>query len=173
MEKSSSDLFPGQYDDEHLEICIPRHWITIIPFFSFVFLTTLFIVLIDILWIIEYADIPRDILLFINFAYFTFIVHIIFIRIFNYILYIIIVTNYRIIDVNYTTVFHRERKMIDISNIQDINMKQRGLLQRILNYGEITLHNSAGETIFIFQYLPKILKMYNMLNHIYKKITKA
>ena len=170
MESSNEQLFPGQERNEKVELITKCHWINIVPQIFLISLVFVLLILLDTAWANNYQqNIDFFYVFIINIAVITITFHVIFIKILNYFLKVIIVTNYKIIDLKCTTFLHRERKTIDFINIQDMVVLQNGILKRLLNYGTIALHNAAGEEIFIFNYIPSPLKFYNTINHIYRK----
>ncbi|KKU80473.1 MAG: hypothetical protein UY05_C0006G0007 [Candidatus Peregrinibacteria bacterium GW2011_GWA2_47_7] len=96
----------------------------------------------------------------------TYYLHRFFIRFFNYYLQIFIITNYRVIDLDKSIFLRDSRDALDLSKIQDCVMHQRGILQSLLNYGEIHIMLSASVTEKVLTYMPNP-------DYHFKKINKA
>lgn len=167
-----NDCFQGQRKAEHIETIIIRHKIVLIPAF-FLTIFGLFSVL-GINGIIR-AFIPNDAELFtkisltVDFIFVSIITHFLFISLLNYYLKYVIITNLRIIDVKFTTIFARNMDALDLHNIQDINMSRKGFWRWALNFGRIVMHNSSGNELFDFKFLKNPLKNYNIINHVHYK----
>lgn len=147
--------FKGQQKNEIVHCFCRKHWIVLLPhllgIFSALAILLLFIS-INHSYIADLIGGP----LYVAATWFfllglTYYFHYFFIRIFNYYLQILIITNFRIIHLDQTLYFHRNRDSIDLPEIQDIEIQQNGLLKTLLNYGEliITLSSAhASKTIY-------------------------
>lgn len=70
-----------------------------------------------------------------------------------------IVTNERVIDVNFYGLLYKDVKTAQISRIEDVSYSQRGLLSSFFNYGSVTIetaseqrsdNNEEGSAAFVF-----------------------
>lgn len=141
--------FKGQQRNEVVLSFTRKHWIVLLPhFIGFgIFLTLLFTF---------FAFISREgvagflsqfgyrIISGIAILGLTFYLHRFFGRFFNYYLQIFIITNFRVLHLDQTLYFTRNRDSIDIPEIQDILIQQKGVLKTILNYGEIIITLSSA-----------------------------
>lgn len=162
--------FPGQQRGENIETVTPLHWVTMMPYLFVLLGITGIVSVLNYLWFRFYGS--QDslwIVIFIDSTIALILLHLFFVRLMNYFLRVILVTNYRLLDLNSSTVLRREKKTVDFATIQDIEYSQKGLIQRFLNYGTISIHNAAGEKHFTFHFIPRPSKFYNRLNHIYRK----
>lgn len=166
--------FPGQQAGENLEMMTTLHWVTMVPYFAILgFISFIIYLGNNMLYWIYGEDVSMWLIIFFDSIYILILWHLACIRILNYFLQVILVTNYRLLSLNSSTVLQRETKMIDFLNVQDIECIQKGIVQRVLNYGTITIHNAAGDELFIFEFVPRPTKFYNRLNHIYRKAQPA
>lgn len=162
--------FSGQQAKEKLEFVTPLHWVSMLP--SLVGISML-IVLVPVVYVLLFSfeyDIAQSV------GFFALVsvlwlgcIHFFFIRLLNYFFRVIIVSNFRVLDIHRTTVLKRQRRTLDFATIQDIQFSQKGLIQRIFDYGTISIQNATGENVFHFHYIPTPEKYYNILNHIYRK----
>jgi len=170
------DCFQGQRTKEHIETIILRHKIVLIP----VILMTIFglFSVLGINAIIREfipkslpnsSDLIKKISLTIDFLFISIVTHFLFINLLNYYLKMVVLTNLRIIDIKFSTIFARNMDTLDLHNIQDINMTKKGFWRWLLNFGRIAMHNSAGTELFYFKYLKSPLKNYNLINHVHYK----
>jgi len=160
--------FPGQQDDEKVFYFVRRHWITIVPRIIFDIILITIIVLITIFLVYpSFADIEAFSELFVIFAIvsaITVIFHIMFVSLLNYFLDIIIVTNNRIVDMDYTVLFRRNQFTLSYNQIQDIQVEQSGILRVILNYGDIIIDNASTEGKFKLCFIPRPKYHFDNLN---------
>ncbi len=164
------NCFPGQREDEVVEAIFMRHWIVLFPLF--IMSLVLFALLIGANAAVRYLisdniELFQHVSTILNFTFISILLHFFFISILNYYLNVIILTNIRLIDVKFSTVFKRNMDALDLHNIQDINIIRKGLLRWLFNFGRIVMHNSAGTELFHFRYLKNPLKNYNMINHVH------
>jgi hypothetical protein len=84
----------------------------------------------------------------------TYIFHRFFLRIFNYYLQTIIITNFRVITLEQTLYFNRERNSIDIPEIQDIMVQRNGIIKTLLNFGELIITLSSAHATRKLTFVP-------------------
>ncbi|HEC20896.1 MAG TPA: hypothetical protein ENI70_00075 [Candidatus Peregrinibacteria bacterium] len=162
--------FPGQQEGEVVELHTTLHWVVLLPMFIGVLVVIAILILVNLYLLSGYQDSPSLFLVAVfNSTVIILIAHFFFIRLLNYFLRIILITNYRIIDIKSTVFLRRERTMVDFGNIQDIKMSQVGVVARLLNFGQIAVISASGQNVLKFDYVPKTLKFYNIINHIYRK----
>ncbi|MDF2378921.1 MAG: PH domain-containing protein [Candidatus Gracilibacteria bacterium] len=153
-------LFPGQQPGEEIELMTVRHWIILIPFFG-----QLIVLSLGLLWLnygLLSAQLPEELFFYTNVIAVSTLVHAFFMKMFNHYLRVIIITNYRVIDIRNTIFFYRERESIPMSNIQDFRVKQHGLLPRIFKYGELYVIGANSEIQYHLKCIPNV----NMVHHL-------
>ncbi len=134
--------FRGQQKNEVVYCFSRKHWIVIAPhIIGFV----VFIAGIASFFVFApHADIKafmgedayRSLMLMVLFVL-TFYLNRFFLRMFNYYLKIFIITNIRIVELSHTLYFTRNSESVDIHEIQELEIHQKGLLPTVLNYGDI------------------------------------
>jgi membrane protein YdbS with pleckstrin-like domain len=162
--------FSGQQEGETLEFVTPLHWITTLPYFAGLLAVVIAFVAVCYAWMqldpmTAFSEFAFIVITAISLVF----IHIFFIRLLNYFFRVIVVSNFRVLDIHRTTVLKREKRTVDFATIQDIEFSQRGIIQRIFDYGTISIQNATGEKVFHFHFVPKPEKHYNILNHIYRK----
>ncbi len=66
-----------------------------------------------------------------------------------------IITNWRIIDFDLQGLFRIDiTTLMDLDHIQDINTKSNGVIQNILNFGEIEIQTAGTKREFLFEEIP-------------------
>lgn len=166
------DSFQGQRKGEYIESILMRHWIVIVPYFLVCLSGAIGILGINALvreFIPNDAELIKKFSITVDFFFITIILHFLFINLINFYLKIVLITNLRIIDINFTTIFSHNMDALDLHNIQDINMQRKGFWRWIFNFGRIVMHNSAGTELFDFKYVKNPLKNYNIINHVHYK----
>lgn len=160
-------------EGEVVEFFVPRHWIVLVPLMAVFLLLVIALIVVNSLWYILAPPVSAEWLILFNGTYLAFILHFFFFRAINSLMNIMIVTNFRVLRVRSTVFLLRERNVISMKNVQDIEMNQSGILPRLLNYGEIVITSASGEYELSFHYIPHTQKIYNILNHIYQKESQS
>lgn len=147
--------FKGQHTNEELECFYRHHWIVLLApillYIVFIALFSLFLILMHKQNAVQKDSILFYTLVISGFLFATYYIHRFFIHMYNFFLNIVIITNYRVVDLNKTLILHDTQEVIDIAKIQDVTKKQDGLIRNILNYGQliITLSSvSATKTLY-------------------------
>ncbi len=169
---NKGDCFQGQRKGEHIQTILIRHKIVLVPIILISFFGGLSILGINALireFIVDDADLLNKISLTVDFVFISFLLHFLFINFLNFYLSLVIITNSRIIDIHFTTIFSRNMDTLDLHNIQDITISRSGVWRWMFNFGRIIMHNAAGTELFDFRYLRHPLKNYNIINHVHYK----
>ena len=141
--------FKGQQKNEFVLCFCRKHWIVLIPhmigFLCLVILPSFFLLFISSQTLTALmSSLAYRIIAGIALVGMTFYAHRFFLRIFNFYLQILIVTNFRVIQLDQTLFFNRNRDSIDIPEIQDMVIQQSGIFKTILNYGELIITLSSA-----------------------------
>ncbi len=66
---------------------------------------------------------------------------------------VIFVTNEKIAQLLYKTIFNRKISQISLGEIQDVTVSQKGVISRFFNFGTLVVE-TAGENNYVFDYVP-------------------
>lgn len=152
--------FKGQQSDENIACFCRKHWIVLIPLFCGVAVFMAVILLIfavlnpKIILFLREQRTFLSVLLILGTILTTFYINYFFIKLINYFLEVVVVTNYRVIELRKTLYITHDRDAIDLSKMQDVIKKQNGLIKNILNYGEIIITLSGSSISKTLQYTP-------------------
>lgn len=64
-------------------------------------------------------------------------------------------TNESVIQEIQVSLFSRQEQTVSLGNIEDASFTQRGILQQILDYGDIRLSTEGDETTYRFSYVAR------------------
>jgi uncharacterized membrane protein YdbT with pleckstrin-like domain len=67
---------------------------------------------------------------------------------------VIIVTNEKIAQVLYKTIFNRKISQLSIGDVQDVTVYQEGVFPRIFKYGTIVIETAGEQANYKFTYVP-------------------
>jgi len=80
-----------------------------------------------------------------------------------------IVTDKRIIDIEQVSLFHRSVSDFRIEKIQNITVKEQGLLANIFGYGSIKVETAGEQVDLSFNYLPHPYKVRDTISECHDK----
>lgn len=66
----------------------------------------------------------------------------------------LLITDKNLVLVTQRSLFNRKISRLSMSNVEDVNVEQRGILPSILNYGTLTIQTAGEIDNFIFTYCP-------------------
>jgi hypothetical protein len=148
--------FSGEHDDERIVLFMRAHPITMLPW-ALVSLALLLgpIVLLPLLGMLGtgFGLGPGTALVAILFWYagtFTYA----FLNFLYWYFNVYIVTNERVVDVDWYSLTHREINVSQISKIQDVTSQQIGVLSGIFDYGHVLIQTAGTEPNFEFLNVP-------------------
>lgn len=148
--------FAGEHTDEEIILLMRAHIVTNVPWILAVFgLALVPLLLLPILGTASLlpgvgAGTGLVVLLLWYFGLFTYA----FLNFLYWYFNVYIVTNERIVDIDWYSLTHREMNVSQISRIQDITSSQIGVLAGIFDYGHIFIQTAGTEPNFDFHNVP-------------------
>ncbi len=79
---------------------------------------------------------------------------------------IFILTDERVIDVDFLNLFSRVISDAKIDHIQDVNSEMSGVWQTFFNFGTVFIQTAGEKPQFIFQNIPQPDKVVEIINHL-------
>ncbi|MFZ2025530.1 MAG: PH domain-containing protein [Microgenomates group bacterium] len=68
---------------------------------------------------------------------------------------IFIVTNERIVDIDFVNLLHKDISETQLERVQDISYKTSGILATMFNFGDVTIQTAGEMPNFMFERVPK------------------
>lgn len=150
---------------EEVKIIVRRHWAALISLIGFVIvMLTLPVVLFFLLR--AYLDLSAGALnLFIigSSIYYMFVANMLFIGWLDYYLDAAIITNERIIDIDQHGLFNRTISELHFSKIQDATGSCKGILQNVLDFGNVHIQTAGAAREFDLDQVPKPYKISKLI----------
>lgn len=164
--------FPGQNKNEELLLYTRLHPIILLPhlmgFVASLTLLPMIVYAIKSMEVESGTSLTSAIFLFLFFVY-AYYFHRFFLRIFNYYLSVIVLTNFRIIQLKKSVFLHNSKDTIDLYKIQDLKKDQNGLLSTLFDYGTVTIEVSAIHETKKLKYIPRPEEWFQVLNEAKRK----
>lgn len=159
--------FPGEQPGEQVLYLGVFHWITLVPFLW------KFAVVIGALLLFNAVGLFDGLSplahFFINSTVVVLLIHALSFRLYNYFLKVMLITDYRLIDIRHSVFLRREREVIPLSNIQDIRYQQNGILPRIFNFGDLIVLGSSSDVKYMFHCVPKVNRIHHLLGEVHQR----
>ena len=158
--------FEGQSKTEEIFLMVRAHPITQILCLSNSLIILVFLFLIDYL----FGN-------FFDFSQLIFLNVLVGLIIFNYLWFnflawyfnLGIITNERVIDVDFSTVLYKETTTAYYNKIEDVTVKTGGFLASIVDYGNIFIQTAGTEANVEFMNIPKPGRVAEIINELIKK----
>ncbi len=134
--------FEGQQDDEQVILILRSHPITQLPWI----LAAAILALVPpfIVFLVENYFLPRQ-LIFIYLVWYFFLISYIYVNVINYLFNVGILTNQRIIDVDYHNVLYKEMNASPLSKIEDVTTKTGGFIRSLFHFGDIFVQSAGAQ----------------------------
>jgi hypothetical protein len=159
--------FKGQFDDEVVLCFFRKHSIQIISrVFSIALL--LFLLGLGLRFFVLLTSQTVFVSSLVVFAHVivTYMIHRQFLAIFRYFLHTILITNYRIVDVDKSVFLRDSKDSVDLSSVQDIRKEQNGFFANVLDYGTLVIVLSGTHASVNIDLVPRP-------GYHFKKMTKV
>jgi hypothetical protein len=156
--------FETQEAREKIILLLRQHWVTqlkwLVTSLVLVFLPLLlnYVPLLDFLTPnYRFIIIIIWYLLIIAFVYEQFI---------SWFFHVFIITDERIIDVNFSNLIYKEISEAKIDNIEDVTYKQGGVLRAVFDFGDVACQTAAEQRQFVMEDVPQPNRVVKILNEL-------
>ncbi len=68
---------------------------------------------------------------------------------------VVYVTNEKIAQILYLTLFHRKVSQLNIGDVQDVTVSKKGVFATIFNYGTLVIETAGEQQNYTFTYVPR------------------
>lgn len=106
--------------------------------------------------------------LFINFFWYSFLLSYVFLNILNYLFNVGIITDQRIVDVDFHQILYKEVTASLISKIEDVTVKSGGFIPSLFNYGNLFIQTAGTEANIEFINIPMPTEAAQTINNLMK-----
>jgi hypothetical protein len=161
--------FETQQEDEKIILFLRRHWVTNT---GWIFLSLLLIFLPFFLfpYILVSGIVPNELVIrylsFITLVWYlitsTFILSNFLMWYFN----VVIVTNERVIDIDFINLLNKKLAETRIARIEDVSMHTGGIIRAFFDYGDVIVQTAASKQEFFFNSVPKPDQVVSVINQL-------
>lgn len=146
-----STRFDTQEDNETVILVLRAHPITLLPIFfnGLFFLIILFFLNFFLPSVLNFAQI-----LFINVFLLIFVGNYIWLGFLNWYFNVGIITDTRVVDVNFNVILYKEVTYTLLDHIEDVSAKSGGFFESVFNYGNLFIQTAGSELNTHFLNIP-------------------
>ena len=150
--------FENQEEDEKVLLFIRKDFVTNLPWIiSGIFLLLIPLIITPVLMFlhIPFVLVPQKYIVVLTIFYYLFTATFIFINFITWYFNLNIVTEKRIIDIEFENVVYKNVAATKLTLVQDVSYTQVGVLRTIFDYGDVLIQTAGTIDNFIFEAVPK------------------
>lgn len=169
--------FNDKNEDEVLLLFLRKHLITNLPWILKALLMAAVPIIFEVLNSFGYFTVtlltPEVKTLIYAFYYFFIFAGYVFVNYMTWFYNISLVTNERIVDIDFSDLVFENVSATKLSQVEDVNYKQIGLARSIFDYGDILVQTAASTDEFQFASVPHPEKVIRIINNLIGKESNA
>jgi len=168
--------FETQIPGETIILLLRKHWITNIAwvFMSLVFLVApIFLFPVISLSGLIPPGFPASLLTFSILGWYLITFSYIFVNFLLWYFTVSIVTNDRIIDIDYINILNKKFAETRIDRLEDVTGRTGGFLKSFIDYGDVFVQTAATESVFHFLEVPHPGKVVQIINELMAKVKEG
>ena len=164
--------FETQNPGETIILLLRKHFITN---FSWIFtgliliITPIFLLPFLFLTNIFPANIDRDLVTLIILAWYLFTAGYLFVEFLLWYFTVSIVTDERIVDIDFLTILHKKYAETRISKVEDVTERKGGFIASLFDFGDVIVQTAAKEQVFEFTAAPHAERVVRIINQLMGK----
>lgn len=158
--KPSDVRFENQEKDEIIILLLRRHWITnlgwIIASFLGLFIPILFFFFFPIF------ELPQKYKILLFIGWYLLLIAFIFEKFLVWFFNVAIITNKRVLDIDFYGLLYKEISDAQLEEIQDVTQTQIGAIRTVFNFGNVTIQTAGERQMIEFEDIPhpdKVVKI--------------
>ncbi len=155
--------FESQAEDEEVLVVLRAHPITQLPW---IINGIIFIIILIFLDFVFSSFLQSSQFLFINFLSIVFIFSYLWFNFLGYFFNVGIVTNMRVIDIDFNAVIYKEFTDASLEKIEDITSKSGGYFASLFDYGNVFVQTAGTEVNIEFLKIPKPSEVVSIINNL-------
>lgn len=156
--------FETQDDDEQVILFLRQHPIVNLPWIIVVvFMLTLPSVFV---FFPPYAALPANFQFVLTMGWYMFVFGYTLAKFMGWFFNIYILTDERVVDVDFKNIFFRKISTAKIEEIQDVNVQSSGSFETFFGYGSVFIQTAAEVSQFEFMYVPNPDKVGKIINQL-------
>lgn len=153
--RPSGISFEEQGEDEEIFLFLRRHIVTNVPWILGGIILLLLPIFLSLLSYTLPITIPSNFMLILVLFYYLIVITFIFTSYSNWFFNTCLVTDKRIVDIDYSDIIYHDMAVTKLNLIEDIDYVQTGFISSFFNYGNIFIQTAGAKQIFDFIAVPR------------------
>lgn len=159
--------FQTQRHNEIILLFLRRHFITNLPWIIiaiiFSLIPVVFIALSSMFSVLTVIQVPGRFVIILTLFYYLIIFSYIFVNFITWFYNVFLVTNERIIDVDYSNIVVHNVAETKLVQVEDVHYEQSGFIRTLLNFGDVFVQTAGAERVFEALAVPKPREAANII----------
>jgi uncharacterized membrane protein YdbT with pleckstrin-like domain len=156
--------FETQEEEEEIILLLRQHWVTQVRWWLVVFLG-IFLPLL-LYWVPILDFLPGRYQFMAVVIWYLLLIAFIFERFIGWFFHVFIITDERVIDVDFINLLYKKVSEAKIDNIQDVTYKHGGTLATWFNYGDVSMQTAGEQREFMIGGVPQPSRVAKILNEL-------
>lgn len=156
--------FENQEQRERIILLLRQHWITQIGWLAGSFAGLFVPVIFN--WVPLIDFLPPNYRLMTLIGWYLLLIAYIYEKFISWFYQVFIITDERIIDINFTNLVYKELSEAKIDNIEDVTYRQGGVLRAMFNFGDVAMQTAGKEREFMIEAAPEPNRVVKIVNEL-------
>ena len=156
--------FETQERREKVILLLRQHWMTQVKWILTAFF--MLIVPIGLIWIPLISFMPGNFQFMAVMIWYLLLIAFVYEEFISWFYHVFIITDERIIDIDFYHLLYKEISETKIDNIEDVTFNQGGMIRAMLNYGNVSIQTAAEKREFTIENVPEPNRVVKILNEL-------
>ncbi len=167
---SSFSVIPGrirfetQEAREKIILLLRQHWVTQLKWLATSLILVFLPLLLNYIPVLDFLTPNYRFVIIV--IWYLLIIAFIYEQFISWFFHVFIVTDERIIDVNFSNLIYKEISEAKIDNIEDVTYKQGGVLRAVFDFGDVACQTAAEQRQFVMEDVPQPERVVKILNEL-------
>ncbi len=162
IKKPKNINFETQEKKEEIVLFLRRHWITNVPWVLVIVLMLVAPVFLRFFPLLDFLPGRFQFITLIGWYLLT--TAVVFEKFLSWLFNVNIITDERIVDIDFPSLLYREISSAKIDQVQDISTKVGGFIRSLFNYGDVLIQTAGTEPEICFEAVPQPGQVAKILN---------
>jgi len=162
IKKPKNINFETQEKKEEIVLFLRRHWITNVPWVLVIVLMLVAPVFLRFFPLLDFLPGRFQFITLIGWYLLT--TAVVFEKFLSWLFNVNIITDERIVDIDFPSLLYREISSAKIDQVQDISTKVGGFIRSLFNYGDVLIQTAGTEPEICFEAVPRPGQVAKILN---------
>lgn len=148
--------FDTQAEQEQIILLLRKHWVTNLSWLlvTFILVVSPSLIFPFLMLRVDLPIFPANLLLVLTILWYLFTFGFAFVNFITWYFNVYIVTNERVIDVDFYQLLYKKLASTRISRVQDVTYKLGGVIRSLFNFGDVFIQTAGTEENFSFEAVP-------------------